>query len=117
MLYQVANAFNGMFGYIQDAKTVGTIFINGIANTLTTASQKALLDVELDGEALSPCHEWVADREGIQLPGLRYGQAIDTLYDVKDRLTKESKLQVTVSAVNKGKLEFPVSHEVEIQKC
>jgi hypothetical protein len=38
-----------MFGYIQDAKTLGTIFINGIAYTLCTAVSSFILDVELDG--------------------------------------------------------------------
>lgn len=43
-----------MFGYIQDAKTLGTIFINGIAYILCTAATQFHLIVELDGKIIMP---------------------------------------------------------------
>ena len=53
-MFQVATKFNGMFGYIQDAKTLGTIFINGIAYILSNAASSVLMKVELDGVAIEP---------------------------------------------------------------
>lgn len=49
LMLQVANSFDGMFGYIQDAKTLGTIFINGIAYTICNAACSVKMQVELDG--------------------------------------------------------------------
>jgi len=37
-----------MFGYIQDAKTVGTIFINGIAYTMCNAKTSITVNVKVD---------------------------------------------------------------------
>lgn len=36
--------FNGMNGYIPDPTNIGTIFVNGISNILTTAA----IDVKID---------------------------------------------------------------------
>jgi hypothetical protein len=47
-----------MFGYIQDAKTLGTIFINGIAYILCSAATKLLLNVKLDGKIIEPYHKF-----------------------------------------------------------
>ena len=44
--------FNGMFGYIEDAKTIGTIYINSIAYTLCSASSHVLMKVKMDGKEL-----------------------------------------------------------------
>jgi hypothetical protein len=49
LLLQISKNFNGMFGYIQDAKTVGTIFISGIAYTLCTAISAIRLQVTFNG--------------------------------------------------------------------
>lgn len=54
LMYKIAGVFDGMFGYIQDAKTVGTIFINGIAYTLVTAANTAMLKVLLNGKEIEP---------------------------------------------------------------
>lgn len=43
LMFDIAKVFDGMFGYIQDAKTLGTIFINGIAYTLCNAATSVLL--------------------------------------------------------------------------
>lgn len=64
-----------MFGYIQDAKTLGTIFINGIAYTLCTAASSFKLMVKLDNEIVRPNHDhdYNKTEDAICLPGLRYG--------------------------------------------
>lgn len=54
LLLSIANNFDGMFGYIQDAKTLGTIFINGLAYTLTNAATSVYLMVSLDGKNILP---------------------------------------------------------------
>lgn len=122
LMFQVASSFNGMFGYIQDAKTLGTIFTNGIAYTLCSAAKSVVMKVEMDGKCLVPNHEFLSikmpqDEEAIELSGLRYGQSADLLFDMKDTLKKDSKLKITVASIHKGKLECPVVREVQIQKC
>ena len=59
MLLPISESFNGMFGYIQDAKTLGTIFINGIAYTLCNAVTSFLAQIELNGEILKPRFKFV----------------------------------------------------------
>lgn len=58
LLLQISENFNGMFGYIQDAKTLGTIFINGIAYTLCTAATSVKLQVKLDGQSILPTYKF-----------------------------------------------------------
>jgi len=49
MLYDIALIFGGMNGYISDPTNIGTCFVNGIANILTTAA----VDVKLSlGDAI-----------------------------------------------------------------
>ena len=58
LLLAISTKFNGMFGYIQDAKTVGTIFITGIAYTLCTAASAVKLhQVKLNMKNLKPMYE------------------------------------------------------------
>lgn len=103
LLLSISNKFNGMFGYIQDAKTLGTIFINGIAYTLTNAASSVLLTVNLDGKELLPTSQDLIESTHIKLPGLRYGQTADLLFNVKGMLKGDKKLRVAVSCVHKGK--------------
>ena len=81
-----------MFGYIQDAKTLGTIFINGIAYALTNAASSVLLTVNLDGKELLPTSQNLIQADHIKLPGLRYGQTADLLFNVKGILKGDKKL-------------------------
>lgn len=118
LLYQIADMFDGMFGYIQDAKTVGTIFINGIAYTLCTAANSFLLQVSIDDKVITPCHHWNEGSFGsIKLPSLRYGQSTDILFNLKGLLKADSKVRVTYSAQHKGKLNFPMEKELHLEKC
>lgn len=121
LLLAISNNFDGMFGYIQDAKTLGTIFINGIAYTLTNAATSVLMQVEVDGKKILPLQkdlvEPVLDSVDIKLPGLRYGQTADALFSVKGLLSNNSKLKVILSVVHKGKQEFPVEKDIKLQKC
>ena len=94
-----------MFGYIQDAKTLGTIFINGLAYTLTNAATSVYLKVLLDGKEMIPTSDDLFNIHYIKLPGLRYGQTSDLLFNVKGMSKK--KLGVIISCVHKGKKEFP----------
>ena len=82
MLMPISESFNGMFGYIQDAKTLGTIFINGIAYTLCTAVTSFLAQVELNGEILKPRFKFVEKDSVLTYPGLRYGQSCDILFNL-----------------------------------
>jgi len=50
MLYEIACIFGGMNGYISDPTNIGTTFVNGISNILTTAA----VDVKLSlGDAIN----------------------------------------------------------------
>ena len=50
MLYEIALIFGGMNGYISDPTNIGTTFVNGISNILTTAA----VDVKLSlGDAIN----------------------------------------------------------------
>ena len=73
-----------MFGYIQDAKTVGTIFITGIAYTLCTAVSAIKISVKNNGIPLKPIYDLDEHYSGrIEIPGLRYGQSGDILFNMK----------------------------------
>lgn len=76
-----------MFGYIEDAKTIGTIFINSIAYTLCSASSHVLMKVKMDGKELQPMHKFDSINGYLSLPGLRYGQSCDILFDLNNKLT------------------------------
>lgn len=54
MLLDIAVIFGGMNGYISDPTSIGTTFVNGISNILTTAA----IDVKLDlGNAINSCRQ------------------------------------------------------------
>lgn len=117
LLYQIASITDGMFGYIQDAKTLGTIFINGIAYALCTAASSYMMNVELDGKQLSTCAKYMLDNGICAMPGLRYGQTSDTMFDVKGLLKDDSQLKITISCAKNGRLQFPVVKDVPIERC
>ena len=48
------------------------------------------------------------------LPGLRYGETSDTIFNVKDKLKKDSSLKVVASLVHKNKELIPFIKYVEI---
>jgi len=89
LLYKISENFDGMFGYIQDAKQMGTIFTNGIANTLCNASGHIELQMN--------------NFNGVQIPisGLRYGQSSDILLD-KVLVKPGQILDVNVTMMRKG---------------
>lgn len=69
LMYQISDIFCGMFGYIQDAKTVGTIFINGIAYTLCTAVNSMNMYVILDDQLIKPTQKFDLDEGTIKQLG------------------------------------------------
>ena len=38
IIFDISKIFNGMNGYIPDPTCIGTVFVNAIANILTTAA-------------------------------------------------------------------------------
>jgi len=44
----MAELFGGQFGYIPDPTNIGTIFVNGISNIMTTANFHNELDLEFE---------------------------------------------------------------------
>ena len=104
-----------MFGYIQDAKTLGTIFINGIAYTLCTAVSSFQAQIELNGEIIKPNFKFGVKDGVLTYPGLRYGQSCDIIFNIKDKKVKDdTKLKVTIACVHKGQLLCPDVRYIEI---
>jgi hypothetical protein len=62
------------------------------------------MKVELDGQVLEPMYPFDSQFGQILLPGLRFGQSCDLLFDIKGKFTEESdgELKVTVSNMYKG---------------
>ena len=86
MLYDIALMFGGMNGYISDPTNIGTTFVNGISNILTTAA----INVKLDfGQSINMCRqkiiagEYSLDKDNLLAIGtVRYGQSLDFLVKV-----------------------------------
>jgi len=49
MLYDIAKLYDGMFAYIPDAQNLGTTFVNGIANIMTTYANNVWLKLDFKG--------------------------------------------------------------------
>ena len=92
MLYEIAKLYDGMFGYIPDAQNVGTTFVNGIANMLTTYATNVWLKLKWPektncqiknihcGDMPLQIHK---NKNGctIGVGSVRYGQGIDILVE------------------------------------
>lgn len=63
-----------MMGYIQDARTVGTVFINAIGYTLAAAANSLQISLDLDNQPIVPKYDDTAAVTGqFRVPGLRFG--------------------------------------------
>ena len=93
MLFQISKAYNGMFGYISDPTNLGTVFVNAIANILTTSALNVHLSVTFpEGTKLEKLY--IGDLEGkigrdkrsaeVNLGFVRFGQDMDILIKFKD---------------------------------
>ena len=93
-LCNIARDHDGMFGYIPDAAHLGTIFVNGIANILSTCVHNSELKLKFQGEGLrietlivgGIRREIGRDLKSatIHLGDLRYGQDLEFLIVFKD---------------------------------
>lgn len=52
-LLEIAQSTGGMFGHIKDAANVGTIFVNGIGNIMTTAMNDAKIAIKFNDPTLA----------------------------------------------------------------
>jgi len=52
MIFDIAKIFNGMNGYIPDPTCIGTVFVNAVANILTTEALDTRLVIKVKGEGL-----------------------------------------------------------------
>jgi hypothetical protein len=46
LIFDIAKVFNGMNGYIPDPTCIGTVFVNAVANILTTQALDAKLSLK-----------------------------------------------------------------------
>ena len=46
LILEMAKVFNGMHGYISDPTCIGTVFVNAIANILSTSAQDIKLKLK-----------------------------------------------------------------------
>jgi len=97
LLYDIAQIFNGMYGYIPDATFVGTTFVNAITNILTTAAINVKVHVKKgssygEGKLLIGDFNydvWPDDEViVINLGSVRYGQSIDFLIKYSSKVDK-----------------------------
>lgn len=102
VLYNIARIFSGYNAYIPDPTNLGTAFVNGIANIMTTAALEVKLDFggknselskainEYFGQIMSG--DFPTTKSGqILLGQVRYGQPLDIL--ISD---PEQKLDLTL---------------------
>jgi len=97
LLYDMAQIFNGMYGYIPNATFVGTTFVNAITNILTTAAFNVKVHVKRGspyGEGqlhVGDFNHHVEIDENvvvINLGSVRYGQSIDFLVKYNSKVDK-----------------------------
>ncbi len=83
LLYDIATMRKGIFCYIPDCNLVGTTFVNCLANTISTATNRAV--VELKTEGLEPLHSvGYPMKDGVLEVGtLQYGQTRDFILRFK----------------------------------
>ena len=97
LLADIANWGNGLFGFIPDCSMVGTVFINFIANMLTTASLGTTLFV---------------DGKRICFTGpIRHQQTYDHVIDFKDSMKQVSVDGENYVEIESGSDEFIDAHE------
>jgi len=110
ILFEIAELFGGQFGYIPDPTNIGTIFVNGISNILTTANFHNELDLEFD-TPYKNCKAGKFHVTGnntqtkinIDLQSLRFGQTLDFIVQFpKDDDVMITKFTGKLSYVLKG---------------
>ena len=92
LLADIANWGNGLFGFIPDCSMVGTVFINFIANMLTTASLGATLFI--DGKRISFTGP------------IRHGQTHDEVVNYTDNMKQVSVDGENYVEIDDGNDEF-----------
>lgn len=98
LLLKISEEFDGMIGYIQDARTVGTVFINAIGYTLATAVNSLQIDLSMNSQQLVPKFDDSGYKSGpIRIPGLRYGQSCDMIFGQVGKQEKIENLKVQIS--------------------
>ena len=76
-----------MNGYIPDPTNIGTTFVNGIANMLTTSAYDVKLNLGQQAKYLlaeAMIGDYSVEEDGtINLGSIRQGQSIDLLFKIK----------------------------------
>jgi Mg-chelatase subunit ChlD len=102
MLSAVSELGNGTFGFIPDAKIVGTCFVNTIANSASTLSQNCSVNVTLKNGAVFPFDfpgRVDAKHANIFLGPIQYGQPRDcvVVVDIPAGLESDEYMDVTAT--------------------
>lgn len=107
LLFQMSELFGGQFGYIPDPTNIGTIFVNGISNIMTTANFHNELDLyfETSYEFCKAGKFHVEEQNdkmklNIDLQSLRFGQSLDFIVKFpKDAQVDKTKFTGKLSYV------------------
>ena len=93
-LLEIAKNTGGFFGHIKDASNVGTIFVNAIANMMTTSCTDVNLALKFNDESCVAGIEEVmagllpnkmsGTTLNVELGSIRFGQSMDFLIKFKD---------------------------------
>lgn len=94
MLLEIAALSGGFFGHIKDASNVGTIFVNAIANIMTTSCMDVKLTLKFNDSSCIPGiqkvimgqfpHKLQGDTLTADLGSIRFGQSLDFLIKFHD---------------------------------
>jgi len=105
MLREISEIYGGMFTYIPDPTNLGTAFVNGIANIMTTSAYDVRLKVSfpeglkieklIAGDFPGTIEKKEKRSAEINLGSIRFGQDMDVL--VKLKAGKEPGVPKTVA--------------------
>jgi uncharacterized protein YegL len=116
MLLEIASNSGGFYGHIKDASNVGTIFVNAIANMMTTSCVDVKMQLKFnDGNCVTGMQEVVmgtfphkmqGDTLTADLGSIRFGQNLDFLIKFKDdfKLTPESFCDLSLTYETQGQM-------------
>ena len=128
-LLEIAKNTGGFFGHIKDASNVGTIFVNAIANMMTTSCMDVNLSVKFnDQDSISAVEETFAGVQpckmqggalNLELGAIRFGQNADFLIKLKDdfKANPDNFCDITLTYDSQGEKKTSEFKGLNLVKC
>jgi len=101
LLYNVANLQNGVFCYLPDSNLIGTTFVNCLCNTLSTSTNRCVLEIK--GEEVKDLHciGYPMKDNKIEVGNVQYGQTRD--FAIRYQKSKFGAPKFKVTMKHEGK--------------